>query len=154
TWRGTWLAAVGAEVPVKAAIRAFPSKPHQKVGQEDSLFITLRNPGSSPLVAVALHHGHRVRPEVAERLAMDDDERKREEDPFAVAWTLAAPVSIVVMRSRFEVDLDRPRAEAVYRRPEDAGGLRVWREAPPDDLVERSAMLHDAFYEYMAELLD
>jgi hypothetical protein len=42
---------------------------------------------------------------------------------------------MITHRSRFEVDLNRPRREAVYRIPEDAWGLDIWRdEVLPDDV--------------------
>ena len=38
--------------------------------------------GDSPLVATAIHDGHRLRPEVAEMMALSDTDRLREEDPL------------------------------------------------------------------------
>lgn len=102
--------------------------------------------GDGPLVATAIHDGHAVRPEVARRLAVDDDARRREEDPHTAEWTSIAPSRIVVAQSRFEVDMNRPRDKAVYRGAEDAWGLDVWREPPGPELVSRSLTLYDAFY--------
>jgi hypothetical protein len=56
--------------------------------------------------------------------------------------------------SRFEVDLNRPRAQAVYRVPDDAWGLDVWREPLPDDVVARSLARYDAFHAAVGALLD
>ena len=102
--------------------------------------------GQQPLVAVALHDGHLVRSEVEQRLAISKDDRKREEDPFTAGWTDIAETRLVVLRSRFELDLNRPRNRAVYLNPEDAWGLKVWKEQPPHDLIERSLAEYDAFY--------
>ena len=99
-----------------------------------------------PLVAAAIHDGHDVRGEVAEALALSESERLREEDPFTGGWTMIAPTRIVGRRSRFEVDLNRPRERAVYRKPEDAWGLRVWERDPSAELVARSLAAYDAFY--------
>jgi N-formylglutamate deformylase len=110
--------------------------------------------GNGPLVAVAIHHGHTVRDEVAALLAVDDRTRLREEDPFTGEWTTVAPTRCVVLRSRFEVDLNRPRERAVYRKPEDAWGLDLWKREPPDDLLSRSLDEYDAFYTTMGELLE
>lgn len=110
--------------------------------------------GDGPLVAVALHHGHAVREEVARHLALDEVTRLREEDPHTGAWTKVAPHQVVVNRSRFEMDLNRPRDKAVYRQPEDAWGLEVWKPGTPDDLFQRSLAQYDAFYAQMRELLD
>jgi hypothetical protein len=49
-------------------------------------------------------------------------------------------------RSRFEVDLNRPREKAVYIQPEDAWGLQVWKQTPPAELIDRSLAEYDAFY--------
>ena len=102
--------------------------------------------GSGPLIATAVHDGHDVRDEVARHLALGDAERLREEDPFTGEWTQAAPTRVVGTRSRFEVDLNRPREKAVYRTPEDAWGLTVWKDDPPQEMFERSLAEYDAFY--------
>ena len=110
--------------------------------------------GPGPLLATAIHHGHSVREEVARHLALDEAGRLREEDPFTGDWTEIAPTRIIVLRSRFEVDLNRPREKAVYRTPEDAWGLEVWKNGLPEEMVERSLSEYDAFYSRMSELLE
>ena len=102
--------------------------------------------GPEPIVAVALHDGHELREEVEAITALSPAERLREEDPFTGLWTRLAGTRFVVRRSRFEVDLNRPREGAVYRTPEDAWGLDLWKTPPPDDLVDRSLAEYDAFY--------
>lgn len=101
---------------------------------------------NSPFVATAIHNGHEVRPEVAELLALDKLARLREEDPFTGQWTSIADTSVVGLRSRFEVDLNRPRERAVYLKPEDAWGLEVWKEDPSSAIVAQSLNQYDAFY--------
>jgi len=99
-----------------------------------------------PLVMTAIHAGHDLRPEIEEQVALDERTRRREEDPFTDRITRAGGLPIVVHRSRFEVDLNRPRHRSVYERPEDAWGLDVWRQPLTDEQAERSRRLHDAFY--------
>ena len=48
---------------------------------------------------------------------------------------------IVVHRSRFEVDLNRPRHSCVYEDADAAWGLEVWREPLTEEEVERSRRL-------------
>jgi N-formylglutamate amidohydrolase len=108
--------------------------------------------GAGPLVATAIHDGHALRDDVAARIALSDAERLREEDPHTGAWAALAPTRLVVRRSRFEVDLNRPREKCVYRCPEDAWGLRVWREEPPEALVRDSLAAYDAFYAELARI--
>lgn len=109
--------------------------------------------GDGPLVAVALHDGHAVRDEVGERLALGDADRLREEDPHTGDWTRVAATRIIGLRSRFEVDLNRPRASACYRTPEDAWGLKVWKGALPETVATRSLAAYDAFYDNARQIL-
>lgn len=109
--------------------------------------------GDGPIVATAIHDGHAVRPEVAERLALDSAARLREEDPFTGRLAAAAPTCMVALRSRFEVDLNRPRDQAVYRLCDDAWGLEVWREPCPAELIDRSLEVYDRFYAVLERVL-
>lgn len=109
---------------------------------------------ASALVATAIHAGHDVRPEVGRRLAIDEATRLREEDPFTDRITECADCRVVVHRSRFEVDVNRDRDGAVYRTPEDAWGLDLWRGGLPDDVAERSLGLYDAFHHDLGAHLD
>lgn len=86
--------------------------------------------GNGPLVAVALHDGHDIGAEVSPLLAVSESDRTREEDPFTAMWTTVADTQIVVKRSRFEFDLNRPREQAVYLSLEDSWGLSVWHTLP------------------------
>ncbi|HMR63662.1 MAG TPA: N-formylglutamate amidohydrolase [Anaerolineae bacterium] len=122
-------------------------------GFRDSAKIWELHQGHGPIVAVAVHHGHAVRPEVADRLALSPADRRREEDPFTGLWTGVAATRLVGLNSRFEVDLNRPRDKAVYLTPDDAWGLQVWHTPPPADLVERSLGRYDAFYAELRRVL-
>jgi hypothetical protein len=108
--------------------------------------------GGGQIVATAVHDGHAVRDEVAKYMVLDEAARLREEDPFTGRWTRIAPTRVVATRSRFEVDLNRPRDGAVYRTPEEAWGLEVWDRALPEEVVERSLEAYDAFYEELTTL--
>ena len=101
---------------------------------------------SSPVIAAALHNGHKVRPEVADLLALSDSERLREEDPFTGEWAVISDTRIIALHSRFEVDLNRPREKAVYINPEDAWGMKVWKAEPSPEVITRSLEAYDAFY--------
>jgi N-formylglutamate amidohydrolase len=102
--------------------------------------------GQVPIVATAIHDGHGLRPEVAALMTLEEPDRLREEDPFTGIWTSVATTQMIALRSRFEVDLNRPREGAVYRTPADAWDLRIWREELPADIIERSLEQYDAFY--------
>ncbi|WP_411034912.1 N-formylglutamate amidohydrolase [Shinella sp. BYT-45] len=105
--------------------------------------------GASPVVGTAIHDGHAVRPNLLLKMALDEDERLQEEDPFTAETVRDLANHIVVHRSRFEVDLNRARDGAVYLRPEQAWGLQVWQEQPSEAEVAEVLSLHDAYYEML-----
>ncbi|MBN2715283.1 MAG: N-formylglutamate amidohydrolase [Deltaproteobacteria bacterium] len=105
------------------------------------------NRGDSPFIAFAIHAGHWLRTEIKSTIALEDDVQLREEDPYTDRWAAIAPTSIIVERSRFEVDFNRSREESVYLTKEQAWGLDVWREPPDAELVEHSRQEWDLFYE-------
>jgi hypothetical protein len=119
-------------------------------GTLDMLFKMLE--GDGQILATAIHNGHDLREEVAEIMALDDASRFREEDPYTGAWTTIVPNRIAVYRSRFEVDLNRPRDKAVYLKPEDAWGLTVWKTQPSQGLIARSLAQYDDFYARVHQL--
>lgn len=99
-----------------------------------------------PLVATAIHDGHRLRREVADLLHISESDRLREQDPHTGTLARAFRNHIIPGKSRFEVDLNRPREKAVYVEPEDAWGLRIWKERPHEGIVKRSLKQYDDFY--------
>lgn len=110
--------------------------------------------GDGPLVATAVHSGHSLRPDLAELIALSEDERLREEDPYTDEWASVVPNQIIGTKSRFEVDLNRPKEKAVYLAPEDAWGLHVWKDALPDSAIQASLAIFDGFYEEVRRFLD
>ncbi|MDM9625482.1 N-formylglutamate amidohydrolase [Rhizobium sp. S152] len=109
--------------------------------------------GASCVVATAIHEGHVVRPEIAELYALAPEERMREEDPFTEFIIGRVPNRIVFRRSRFEVDLNRDRDGAVYLRPEQAWGLKVWNTDLSESHVATSLEIHDGYYEALRTTL-
>jgi N-formylglutamate deformylase len=110
--------------------------------------------GDGPIIATAVHDGHDLRDEVAEIMKLTESDRHREEDPFTSSWVDVAETQIVALRSRFEMDLNRPREQAIYRDPEDAWGLDIWKVRPSDEIVERSLAQYDAYYEMLRAVCD
>ncbi len=111
---------------------------------EDQIY-TLKK-GDSPLIATAIHDGHQLRDEVAGIIKLSETEQLREEDPYTSYWVDVAETQIVALRSRFEVDLNRPREKAVYMTPEDCWELDFCTEKPSPEIVERSLKEYDAYY--------
>lgn len=114
--------------------------------------------GSGPVLAAAIHDGHYVREEMLQLMAISEEDRLREEDPFTGEWTSIGNTGIIGLISRFEVDLNRQRDMAVYIKPEDAWGLQVWKTEPGSDLIEQSLREYDAFYKeaerIMSDIID
>ncbi|WP_149193176.1 N-formylglutamate amidohydrolase [Luteimonas suaedae] len=110
--------------------------------------------GDGPVLAVALHDGHAMRDSLRPYLAFDDAALRRDEDPLTGLLTSVGDVRIRVRRSRFEVDLNRPRDKALSTDPADTWGLRIWQGPLPPDEIERSLAIHDRFYAMIHELLE
>lgn len=110
--------------------------------------------GTTPLITTAIHDGHEIGPAARPFLALDDETRLREEDPFTGALAEISDTRIIVHRSRFEVDLNRARDRAVYVRPEDAWGLNVWKEELPEEVIESALREYDLFNAGLFALLD
>src|SRR5690606_11515034 len=73
--------------------------------------------GDGPVIATAIHDGHTIRPSLHPHLALDAADRRREEDPLTGVLTAVGDVRIRVDTSRFQVDLNRPRDQAVANDP-------------------------------------
>ena len=102
------------------------------------------------MLATAIHAGHDMRDETAALSALDDGARLGEEDPFTDRWTAVAPTRAVIHRSRWEVDVNRPRERCVYVQPEDCWGLQPWTGQLSPALLQRSVDVYDAFYSELA----
>jgi N-formylglutamate deformylase len=107
-----------------------------------------------PVVAVAVHAGHALRGEVADLTAVPEARRFREEDPGTAEWAMQFPSRLIAGRSRFEVDLNRPRDSAVYSGSEECWDLEPWCRPLPSEVAERSRLAYDAFYAVLAGILD
>ena len=105
-----------------------------------------------PFVATAIHNGNMVSQQAAEMMALSESGRLREEDPFTGQMVDFAQNHIIVRTSRFEVDLNRTRDKAVYLTPEDAWGLKVWKEKPPQRIINHSLQVYDDFYAELQRL--
>jgi N-formylglutamate deformylase len=124
-------------------------------GDGSSDVVAFTGPWDAQVVATSVHAGHGLRPEIAAAMVLDEDVRLREEDPHTDVIAAAVESRAVTRRSRFEVDLNRPRDEAVYREPADCWGLDVWAEGTlSDDLTARSLAVYDEFYARLGERLD
>ena len=102
--------------------------------------------GRGPVFATALHSGHDIREEISRIIALDEDTRFREEDPYTDELAKVSQNRIIPLRSRFEVDLNRSRDKSVYLTPMDAWGLQVWQQKPSMKIIKHSIDEFDEFY--------
>lgn len=109
--------------------------------------------GHGPTLGLAVHAGHDVRPGLLGRLALSEADRIREEDPYTDYFAAACDNQVFTRRSRFEVDLNRPRDEAICFEPNDCWGLDVWDGTLPDHDIARALAEHAAFYRMLGDLL-
>jgi N-formylglutamate amidohydrolase len=106
------------------------------------------------VIATAVHNGQDLRPEMADVFALDEETRLREEDPHTGRIARRFANNVVVHRSRFEVDLNRERDQAVYLTPEDAWGLEIWERPLEAREIGESLHLYDGFYTELSAVLD
>lgn len=116
--------------------------------------LLITHKGSEPILVTAIHAGHGLRKELQKLIHLDEATRLREEDPFTDAWICIADNYILPQRSRFEVDLNRERDNAVYKTPENAWGLDVWETQPDETVIEHSQEEYDAFYQQLSNFLE
>ena len=107
-----------------------------------------------PVCATAIHAGHVVRPDLQNHLAIDPEDRRREEDPLTDYFLNLADNVVRVNRSRFECDMNRPRDGCISDDPDDTFGLTIWNGSLPDEKKEQSRKLHDDFYDDMRGMMD
>jgi len=109
-----------------------------------------------PLLAFAIHNGHRLPPELCPTMGIDEATCLREEDPFTDGFASRFANRVIVNTSRFAIDLNRNRENCIYLQPEDAWGLPV-RSAPlPEELQDKLRGAYDNWYrlvEYQIERL-
>lgn len=117
----------------------------------NSMFCSITN-GPGPIIAVANHDGHLIRGEIADNLSIDEESRLREEDPHTGEWAEIVPSRLIARYSRFEVDLNRPRETAIYKAPDDAWGLQVWKHPLSGNMIARSLALYDEYYSLLENL--
>lgn len=103
-----------------------------------------------PVVGTAIHDGHRLRPELQVKCRLSELERWQEEDPCTAQMVEALPITLVGLDSRYEYDLNRPPAEAVY---DTAWGRKVWRKPLTKADRLHSLEKHGRYYKVLDALL-
>lgn len=100
----------------------------------------------SPIVCTAIHNGHNVSKEVLKNMAVSEEIRLMEEDPFTERFTQFSSNTIIGRTSRFEVDLNRSAEKCIYKNLEDAWGIQTRKETPSDLVISHSLTKYHEFY--------
>lgn len=106
---------------------------------------------ATPIVAAAIHNGHKLSKHQARITALTERERFREEDPYTGIWTKISGNRIVGQRSRFEFDLNRAPEKAIYILPADAWGLNLWEKPLSDKVIEQTLQQYTSIYQEIYE---
>jgi len=106
-----------------------------------------------PVLATAIHDGHRVEDKVSSCLALDEAGRLREEDPFTGRMIAGVPNRITCKVSRFCIDLNRPIDKAIYLKPSDAWDLAVWNRDLDQAEIDHLRTLHEDYYTVLGAVL-
>ena len=101
---------------------------------------------NSPIVCTAIHNGHALSENIRTNLAVQEDVRLREEDPFTERFLIKSSNTIIGRTSRFEVDLNRSPEKCIYKKPEDAWGITTRRKPPTDIAISQSMAKYHEFY--------
>lgn len=100
-----------------------------------------------PLMGNVSHAGHRVREELLMKMSISEQERTQEEDVRVDLFAESLPVQIVALDSRYEYDVNRPRERAVYLKPLESWGKRVWEHPPTLDELHFSLAKYDDYHD-------
>ena len=114
---------------------------------DGAFFVKIEEYGN--FVCTAIHNGHRLRPPLLAKCALDDAQRLHEEDPYTANVIANMPITVVANDSRYEYDLNRPPETCVY---EEAWGQTVWSKPLSDTEKAQSLAKHTDFYRVLGAL--
>lgn len=127
-------------------------KPFEAISPMGTALIRFKS--HKPLFGLAVHAGHRVREELLSKMAIEEEDRKYEEDQYIEEFISEMPLQMIALDSRFEYDLNLPRNQAVYLKPFQSWGKKVWFNPPTKDELEISDQKYDEFHELMNFFLE
>lgn len=105
-------------------------------------------------LAVVLHSGNRVRPEMIEIMDVTGEDRSREEDLYMDLFVKDFPIHLIARDSRFEYDLNWEIEKAIYPFDGKKWGLRVWKRYLDAIEAEESYKKYREFHALLELVLD
>lgn len=118
----------------------------------ESRFVLLDE--SLPLLATAIHSGHKLSDELSEHCGISEQDRLREEDPYTNEAAELFPNHITLQSSRFEIDLNRSRERALYLKPDDCWGLPLQRDQLPQRIISSLYEEYDQWYIHLDNVIE
>jgi hypothetical protein len=106
-----------------------------------------------PQIAVAIHAGHGVRPEILPFMALSRSQRLFEEDEATEVMIRSFSNAVWALESRAVYDLNRDEDSALPLTPEKFWGTRVYKEVPPPEMNRESLDRHGRFYRHLGTLI-
>ncbi|MFH1263472.1 MAG: N-formylglutamate amidohydrolase [Pseudomonadota bacterium] len=100
-----------------------------------------------PLIGLAVHAGSRIREELQSKMGIEAEERKYDEDTYSDYFIADFPVQLIGLDSRYEYDVDRKREQAIYLKPFQCWGRKVWQTPPTKEEMEISYQKYDEAHE-------
>lgn len=119
-----------------------------EASHNDDFFIKIHD--YVPYVCTAIHAGARLRPELEKKCLLSKAERYYEEDPHTEKFIQSLPITLVGNDSRYEYDLNRDEANAIY---DVAWGKQVWKIPLTAEEHEASIEKHRNFYRVVHALI-
>jgi uncharacterized protein (TIGR02421 family) len=104
-----------------------------------------------PSICTAIHTGHQLRNDLAERCSFSELQRLHFESPATDAMISSFPITLVVQDSRFEYDLNRPLARCIHQR---VFGNSVWDRPASRSQISTSHHKHQQFFRILDALIE
>jgi len=103
-----------------------------------------------PYCCTAIHNGSTLRPELHDKIALNEYQRWYEEDPYTGDFIKSMPITIVGNDSRFEYDLNRNPYQCVYT---FAWGKAVWSKQLTEKEINFSKQKHADYFRVLHALV-
>lgn len=136
---------------IKKAIAA--KQPFEAISPMGSMLIRIQS-YDQPVVALMPHTGHHVREEILSKMSIEEDDRATDEDARLTGLVAEFPIQVFGLDSRYEYDLDRKKDDAIYLKPFQCWGKKVWVNPPSKDEIEVSLQKYDEFHDLLDYLYD
>jgi uncharacterized protein (TIGR02421 family) len=105
----------------------------------------------APIVCVAIHNGHKLRPELEKLLLLSKKERFYEEDPYTDELISSFPIQLIGNDSRFEYDLNRAKTLSTHFKT--AWNKQVFDHPLSQKQRAKSHSKHQSFYNVLEAII-